>query len=154
MRYQRKRKIVRRSANNSKQVSRRTSGIGQYIQKIKNIPKSLKVNPLGLGMANYCGPGTKLEGQRSMSKTDDICKKHDYDYENIKQKMKSGDYSRDESIKKTRQADNEMLTRLKKTKENNWVDKIVHTAGTLGIKAKTILEDLNILDPLRFSTSN
>lgn len=151
MKYKRKRHVSRQTNYRSKQVKKRTAGIHNYINKLKNLPTALKTNPLGLGMANYCGPGTKLVGQKPTSKSDEVCMSHDYDYEDVQKKYKQGIYSKEEAIKKTRQADEKMLSSLKTISEDNLIDKVVHTGSQLGIKFKNILEDLNILDPLKFS---
>ena len=122
-------------------------------KKYGEIKERIRVNPYALGLANYCGPGTSLEGQAPLSKSDSICKTHDERYNEISKMAKENKASKEELAKLTRDADNDMLRSLAETKESSLGDKIVHTASTLGIKAKTILEDLGIIDPLKFSAA-
>jgi len=116
-----------------------------------NVYNRLKRNPLGLGIAEYCAPFTDLTEDRApTSKTDAICKTHDYDYNAIGQKKKEG-ASQDELARLTREADNKMLEALKTVKEDKYKDKLIHFFANSGISLKTKLEDMGLLNPTRFS---
>jgi hypothetical protein len=111
---------------------------------------SFKVNPTALGLANYCGPGTKLEGQPCKSKSDCACKKHDYDFQNIREKMKDKEIDKKEAKELVRNADNDLLNSLSEIKETSLSDKFVNNISYAGIRIKTKLEDYSLLDPLTF----
>lgn len=121
-----------------------------FVDKLKNFSTSIKNNPSGLGLANYCGPGTKLNGQPCTSKSDCACKKHDYDYQNISNNYKTGKINKNNAIMEVRNSDNQLLNSLRNIKEKNITDKIVNNVSYAGIKLKTILEDQSLLDPTYF----
>lgn len=113
-----------------------------------------KLNPWGFGIANYCGPGTQLKGQKCKNKADCVCKQHDYDYNDISTGVKEKRYTHEQAKSLTRSADNKMLHRLKGIKDDTWSGRLVKNASYYGIKAKTKLEDWRLLDPLKFSTAS
>lgn len=125
----------------------------KYGKKITNSFKN-KLNPWGFGVANYCGPGTQLKGQKCKNKADCVCKTHDYDYDGISKGVKEKRYSKEEARRLTRNADNKMLSSLKTIKDDTWSGKLVKNVSYAGIKAKTKLEDWRLLDPLKFSTAS
>jgi hypothetical protein len=120
-------------------------------KKFNEIKEGIRVNPvLGILGEPYCGPGTKLEGQRPISTTSKICHDHDYRYNTIEKAKKAG-ISRKEREDMMRDADEIMLRELDNTKETKLRDKIVHTISKAGIKAKVWAEDNLGLDKLRFA---
>jgi hypothetical protein len=122
--------------------------------KYNKAKERFRVNPFSLGILNnnYCGPGTQLEGQPALSKTDAICKDHDYRYNAVKEAKQRG-VSKEELAKMTREADRIMLDELKQVEEKSLGDRFIHLASTLGISGKVLAEDLGLLDPTRFSAS-
>lgn len=118
------------------------------VKGIKNFATRVRQNPVGavLGL-NYCGPGTKLEGQKATNQTDKICKSHDYDYNRINQ-MASKGFSKERIAKAIRKADNAMLKRLDRDVKNK--DMGYHISKG-GIWLKTKLEDAGLLDPFKFA---
>jgi hypothetical protein len=129
--------------------------IGDLYQKAKNkynqIKESIRVNPtLGYLGFNFCGPDTKLEGQKPSNRTDRICEKHDYAYSSVEKARIAGiDRATREAM--TREADERMLNELANTTPEGFTEKIGHALSTLGIKGKVKLEDLGLLDRLKFS---
>jgi hypothetical protein len=119
---------------------------------VKDKVQQFKRNPIGaiLG-AEYCAPFTDLSTDRKpTSATDAVCKKHDYAYQEIS-KAKERNVPREQRIKMTRKADNDMINELETFKEQGLKNKTLHFLSKNGIKLKRYLEDKNILDPLKFS---
>ena len=148
--------------NFTNRIARNARGFGTKVKDTtvsvyrgyKELKESKRLNPYGLGIANYCGPGTKMEGQKAKSATDAVCKRHDEDFVDVSHGFKSGRYDRKTAIHKTREADNRMLSSLKQVKETKFRDKLLNKGSYAGIKLKTKLEDWKILDPLKFSTAD
>ena len=97
---------------------------------------------------NYLGPGTKIEeniesGIEPINDTDAAAKAHDLDYLNIG-KMAVSD---EEKKKLVRDSDKKFIDRLNKNKES---DLWGNLAGRVGIRGKIILEDLGLLNPIKF----
>ena len=111
---------------------------------LSTIVNRLRVNPLGAGKYNYCGPFTKMEGQKPVNNTDKACMYHDIDYENIKQQRKSGMIDDNTTRKLVREADNKMLESMKN--ETGVLNSLVRNI----IKGKEKLEDWKILNPKLF----
>lgn len=112
----------------------------------------IKNNPYGFGIAAYCGPGTKMNNQKPTNASDNVCKNHDYDFEKINSDFASRKISENEAIKQTRIADQRMLSDLENIKEESFSGKAVQSLSYYGIKFKILLENLGILDPLKFSS--
>ena len=87
---------------------------------------------------NYCGSGTKLEGQKPTNKTDSACQKHDYAYDEIQKNKK--DIDRNDLKQRVRNADIELINDVKN--ENSLGSKIVGNA----IKLKNWAEDKGIIN--------
>lgn len=120
---------------------------------LSNIYNRVKRNPFGIGIAEYCGPNTDLSSDRApTSKTDAICKTHDYDYNAIGKRKQEG-ATQEELARLTREADTKMLEALKTVKEDKIKDKLIHFIANSGISLKTKLEDMGLLNPTRFSAS-
>ena len=119
--------------------------------KYNQIKESIRVNPtLGFLGYNYCGPNTKLEGQKPSNKIDRICEQHDYSFEAIEKAKKAGiDRATREAM--TREADERMLQQLRDIKPEGLSEKIGHTISRLGIGAKVLAEDLGLIDKLKYS---
>jgi hypothetical protein len=120
------------------------------VNSSKKWRESRRINPYGMGIANYCGPGTKLLGQKAKSGTDSICKTHDYSFEKIYRKLKDNKITKEQAKQEVRKADNTMLENLKKVKEKSIQNKLLNKFSYAGIKLKTILEDNSLLDNLKF----
>lgn len=124
--------------------------VGLY-KKGREIGTRIRQNPVGAVMGlNYCGPGTKLEGQKAVNSTDKICKSHDYDYNRINQMAAKG-ASKAEQRRAVRQADNAMLKRLDRDVKLKDKFSLGHIVSKGGIWLKTKLEDAGVLDPLKFA---
>lgn len=121
------------------------------VKKIKKFGTNLRQNPFGAPMGmNYCGPGTKLEGQKARNQTDKICKSHDYDYNRVNQMAAKG-ASKAEQRKAIRKADKAMLERLDRDVPTKDKFSIGYHVTKGGIWLKNKLEDAGILDPLKFA---
>lgn len=101
--------------------------------------KRLKVNPYGLGYYNYCGPGTKFEGQEPVDEVDCACQDHDADYVRFR-KMEKGP----ELKRLVREADEKLIDKADKAKINSWMGKTARFTVRNTIRAKTMAEDAGI----------
>jgi len=112
---------------------------------------NFKRNPYGAAMGlNYCGPGTKLEGQKHTNATDKVCKSHDFDYNRVN-KMAALGKSKEEQRKAVRAADNAMLQRLERDVPTKEKFSLGYAVSKGGIWLKNKLEDIGVLDPLKFA---
>lgn len=107
--------------------------------------------------ANFCGPGTDIrrrlaEGVKPTTQVDRQCVKHDIDYWNIQQLLKSKKISRDDAKKRVRATDDRLIgvSRYNAKYPENPLDKIHANITLAGIRAKEIAEDAGILSPTRF----
>jgi hypothetical protein len=110
-----------------------------------------KINPYGaaIGM-NYCGPGTQLVGQKALNATDKVCKSHDFDYNRVN-KMAALGRSKEEQRQAVRKADKAMLQRLEKDVPLKEKFSLGYAVSKGGIWLKNKLEDIGVLDPLKFA---
>lgn len=98
---------------------------------------------------NFCGPGTNLEKRskgkcsKPISKTDSVCKTHDYAYKDIS-KGKFKNASKKTKKKKVRKADKDMINSMKNDKSTE--AKILKNI----MKTKIGLENIGILNKLKF----
>jgi hypothetical protein len=99
---------------------------------------------VGGGSYSYCGPGTKLGGQAPINKVDEHCKTHDYEYdafERNKNKIPASDLKR-----MVRESDNKLVSNIERSGQNDFGSML----SKWGIKGKIALEDLGLLNPLKF----
>ena len=103
------------------------------------------------GVANYMGPGTQVvkrvernDPPRTLS--DKIAQRHDIDYT-----LASGMKSKDKQLKAVREADDRMINSLKRLESQKLDDRKNILLGKQIIKAKTIAEDLGVLDKSKFA---
>lgn len=109
--------------------------------------------PLG----SYIGPGSDVvrrlaENVKPTTRTDRAAQRHDIDYYNIRSGMRKSRISSQQAREKVRQADNLLMAESRRGITNiaNPLN-MAHSAAALsGIKAKTIGEDINVIDPLLF----
>lgn len=124
--------------------------INSLYKKIKSKVNQFRLNPVGAPLGfNYCGPGTKMEGQQPTSKTDGVCKTHDEDYDRITERRKEG-LSDAETKKLVREADKKMIDSLDNIKEDGFIKKAGYYLSKYGIKGKMMLENAGLLNPKRF----
>ena len=86
---------------------------------------------------NYCGSGTKLNGQEATNNTDEACKKHDYSYDNIKNNRDNLDNNNIKQM--VRKADIDLINNVKN--ENNIGSFLVRN----GMRLKNFAEDHGII---------
>jgi hypothetical protein len=96
----------------------------------------------GIKKAAFCGPGTRVVERlkaktKPISEVDKTCMAHDMRYSLAK------------NTKDTRKADNEMIKKIKKIKNQKKDYKINTLAGT-AIKAKVILEDKGVISKTKY----
>lgn len=120
-------------------------------ESLRSIQKN---NPWGMGIANWCGPGTKFNNQKPLGKADNVCRIHDYSYQLIKIFYDKGSINNEQAAELTRLADDVMLKSLETIKENTMSNKVVHYASFYGIKLKKFLENRGFLNPIKFSTAD
>lgn len=131
-----------------KKVLRGPKGI---VDSVREFGTRARLNPVGAAMGmNYCGPGTKLEGQKARNQTDKICKSHDYDYNRINQMAARG-ASKEAQKKAVRKADKAMLDRLDRDVSLKDKLSVGYAVSKGGIWLKNRLEDVGLLDPLKFA---
>jgi len=119
-------------------------------QEIQEAKERFRRNPVGaiLGF-EYCGPGTKLEGQKPKNKTDSVCKDHDEDYGMIDELAEQG--IDDALIQKAiRKADNKMLKALEQVPDAE-KRSLGYKFAKYGILGKRKLEDLGIIGKRAFA---
>lgn len=103
------------------------------------------------GVANYMGPGTEVvkrlqRGDPGRTPSDTVAKRHDIDYE-----LASGARTKADQLKQTRAADNRMINSLKKIQASRSDAGRNVQAGMRLIQAKTIGEDLGLMDKSKFA---
>ncbi len=101
--------------------------------------KRLKVNPYGLGYYNYCGPGTKFEGQEPVDDVDRACQDHDADYVRFRKIQKGPELK-----KMVRDADEKLIKKADEAKVDSWMGKTARFTVRNTIRAKTMAEDAGI----------
>ena len=104
---------------------------------------------------HYVGPWNALSPEYMAShppkdKVDASALYHDLDYSRIAKARDTGKVSGDEARQMTRESDNRFLSNVKSNwRENPWAA----TLGYAGIKGKTVLEDLGIINSNQFVTA-
>lgn len=103
------------------------------------------------GIANYMGPGTQVvkrtarnDPPRTLS--DKVAQRHDIDFQ-----LATAMSSKDKQLKAVREADLRMINSLNRLEQGNLDAKKNIMLGKQIIKAKTIAEDLGILDKSKFA---
>ena len=104
----------------------------------------LKLTNGKTGIANYCGPGTRVaerisRGDQPRNVTDKICQRHDLDY------TLAG------NVNDLKMADKRMLDSLDRAEHNNLDHKRNILAGRIPIQSKTWAEKFKIMNPQMFS---
>jgi hypothetical protein len=94
------------------------------------------------GNFNYCGPKTILdESKPSLGPVDEVCKKHDYAYDEITKNKKT--LKNNELIDKVKMADDDLINEIGNLPNSGGLSgKVVKNA----IKAKRFLQDKGILN--------
>lgn len=103
------------------------------------------------GVANYMGPGTQVlkrlkRGDPGRTPSDYVAKRHDIDYV-----LASGEKTKEAQISKIREADNRMIKNLQKIRENKSDASRNIQMGMRLIQAKTVGEDLGLLNKSKFA---
>jgi hypothetical protein len=103
------------------------------------------------GIANYMGPGTQVvkrvaRNDPPRTLADKVAQRHDIDFQ-----LATAMSSKDKQLKAVREADNRMINSLNRLEQGNLDAKKNIMLGKQIIKAKTIAEDLGILDKSKFA---
>ena len=109
--------------------------------------------PLG----NYIGPGSDVirrlaENVKPTTRADRAAQRHDIDYYNIRSGLRKTTLTHNQAREQVRQADNLLMKESRKglTNITNPLNQMHSAAALSGIKAKTIGEDVGVVDPLLF----
>lgn len=121
---------------------------GNIYNRAKNTFTDWKSGQFHYPGYNYLGPGTKVydkisEGKAPVNDSDAAAMNHDLDYDYI---GKSG-WDDDRKKKAVRISDIDFVNRLRNNGEG-W--NFGNLAGKIGIGGKIILEDLGLMNPLKF----
>lgn len=103
------------------------------------------------GVANYMGPGTQVlkrlkRGDPGRTESDKVAKRHDIDYV-----LAQGAKTQTEQLSKIREADNRMIKSLQKIRANKSDAPRNIQMGLRLIQAKTVGEDLGLLNKSKFA---
>ena len=120
-------------------------GLGSLFHTVKNWSSGFYSAP---GMYNYCGPGNRLDNGEPTNASDAACRQHDIDYGNFARERDRGNLSHSEVKDLVRESDQRLIANLRQHDDRD----LGSYASEYGIRAKNLLEDFGLLDPLKFVT--
>lgn len=123
--------------------SAKSIGVGGLIHTAKNWSQGFYSAP---GKYNYCGPGNRLDNGEPTNASDMGCRQHDLDYSNFAREKRKGNLSEQETKTLVRESDHRLINHLQAQPDRD----IGSYASEYGIRMKTLLEDVGLLDPLKF----
>lgn len=123
--------------------SAKSIGLGGLIHTAKNWSQGFFSAP---GKYNYCGPGNSLDNGEPTNASDAACRQHDIDYSNFAREHGKGNLGHGEVRNLVRESDQRLISNLQQEQDRD----IGSYASEYGIRAKNVLEDLGLLDPMKF----
>jgi hypothetical protein len=123
--------------------SAKAIGIGGLFHTARNWTSGFMSAP---GKYNYCGPGNSLANGEPTNGSDAGCRQHDMDYSNFARERRKGNLSDVEARQLTRESDQRLISHLQGQSDRD----IGSYASEYGIRAKNALEDIGLLNPLKF----
>ncbi len=120
-------------------------GVGGIFQTAKNWSQGFYSAP---GNYRYCGPGNPLNNGEPTNASDAACRQHDIDYGNFAREQQKGNLNPAEVRDLVRESDARLIQNLRQQEDRD----LGSYASEYGIKFKTLLEDVGLMDPLQFVT--
>lgn len=125
--------------------SAKSIGLGGLIHTAKNWSQGFYSAP---GTYRYCGPGNPIDNGEPVNASDAGCRQHDIDYGNFARERNKGNLSDQETKTLVRESDQRLISHLQSAPDRDFGS----YASEYGIRFKTLLEDVGLLDPLKFVT--
>lgn len=118
-------------------------GVGGLFHTAKNWSQGFYSAP---GTYNYCGPGNSLNNGEPTNASDAACRQHDIDYGNFAKERRKGNLTDQEARELVRESDARLIQGLQQSENRD----LGSYASEYGIKFKTLLEDVGLLDPMKY----
>jgi hypothetical protein len=127
---------------------------GHKISGDKFVPSLPGESPLHLPGFNFLGPGSSADRVKNkvlpVNEIDAGARRHDMDYGLIKEAFKRDQIDRPTANKFVRQSDDQLQAALRESKTNGLYNNIIKKGADWAISGKKTLEDLGLLDEMRF----
>ena len=117
----------------------------------------IKERPIHAPGYNHLGPGSSSVARVNVpgvNETDNRAKIHDADYQKISEAYKAGKITREQAIQLTRLSDEKLkrgFVDVRKDPNTKTGEKIINIGAHGAIASKNLLENVGVLDPMKFT---